>query len=233
MDGRGGHLSNERHFSGLRGRDAAGRTALLADQRANEALAGLWQHGRIVFPTAAFLPGSAALTTGDGREVKLYQLAPNLVEPANLPADGFSGALVYIGAGRPEQVAGKQLTGAAVVVEFNSARRWIDAVALGAEGVVSVVSNEAPAEMAALISATRAGDLERARSLHFRLLPLMTANFAESNPVPVKTAMSMLGHCDGRLRPPLGPPDDETRVVLERVLRTAGLSVDTPDEARR
>ncbi len=97
-------------------------------------------------------------------------------------------------------------------------------VALGADGVISVVSNEAPAEMAELIACAAAGDLTRARELHFRLLPLMRMNFVESNPVPVKTAMSLLGHCDERLRPPLGPPTDETRDGLRLALGAAGLS---------
>jgi len=101
-------------------------------------------------------------------------------------------------------------------------------VALGAEGVISVVSNEAPAEMAEMISATRDAELARARELHFRLLPLMLANFAESNPVPVKTAMALLGHCEGALRAPLGPPSDETRERLRRAVRAARLIGECP-----
>jgi 4-hydroxy-tetrahydrodipicolinate synthase len=96
-------------------------------------------------------------------------------------------------------------------------------VALGGEGIVSVVSNEAPGEMAELIAAAREGDLERARSLHFRLLPLMTANFAESNPVPVKTALAMLGHCEAHLRPPLGPASEQTHELLRSCLGRCGI----------
>ena len=97
-------------------------------------------------------------------------------------------------------------------------------IALGAEGVISVVSNEAPAEMAELVEATLAGDLPRARALHFRLRPLMEANFRESNPVPVKTAMALLGFCDERVRPPLGPPAPETRELLRHLLERAALT---------
>lgn len=96
-------------------------------------------------------------------------------------------------------------------------------IALGAEGVISVVSNEAPAAMAQLVRASATGDLEQARSLHNRLLPLMRANFVESNPVPVKTAMAMLGRCGERLRPPLGPAMESTRRQLQRALDLAGL----------
>jgi 4-hydroxy-tetrahydrodipicolinate synthase len=97
------------------------------------------------------------------------------------------------------------------------------AMALGADGVISVVSNEAPAEMAALVEAMRAGALDPARELHFRLLPLISANFCESNPVPVKTAMALLGFCGERVRPPLGPPTAATREAIERALGAARL----------
>jgi len=99
----------------------------------------------------------------------------------------------------------------------------LPSVALGADGVISVVSNEAPGEMASLIDAALGGDLVRAREIHYRLLELMHANFHETNPVPVKTAMALLGFCDGRLRLPLGPPAESTRELLRRVLAGAGL----------
>ena len=91
-------------------------------------------------------------------------------------------------------------------------------IALGAQGVISVVSNEAPREMARLVTAALDGDLVEARALHYRLLPLMRANFLESNPVPVKTVLSLMGRIPGRLRAPLGPASDVTRNRLEEVL---------------
>jgi len=94
---------------------------------------------------------------------------------------------------------------------------------LGADGVISVVANEAPGEMAALIDAAAEGRMDEARKLHYRLMPLMQANFCESNPVPVKTAMSQLGFCEEHVRPPLGPPTDETRALLRRTIEQAGL----------
>jgi 4-hydroxy-tetrahydrodipicolinate synthase len=99
----------------------------------------------------------------------------------------------------------------------------VPAAALGADGLISVVSNEAPGETSAMIAAALDGDFERARSLHYRLLPLMRANFAESNPVPVKTALALLGKCRGDLRAPLGPPEPSTRDALAAALRSAGL----------
>jgi len=96
-------------------------------------------------------------------------------------------------------------------------------VALGADGVISVVSNEAPAEMSLLIARALEGDFAGARELHYRLLPLMRANFAETNPVPVKTAMAMLGRCSESLRPPLGPAGGTCRETLRLALERAGL----------
>lgn len=99
---------------------------------------------------------------------------------------------------------------------------------LGADGVISVVSNEAPAEMASMMEAAARGDLDVARSLHFRLLPLIRANFVETNPVPVKAAMELLGRCSGRVRPPLGPAQPATIERLHEAIERAGL----PAEAR-
>jgi len=97
-------------------------------------------------------------------------------------------------------------------------------VALGAEGVISVVANEAPAEMAGIVAAASTGDLGRARELHYRLRALMNANFVETNPVPVKTAMHLLGFCEPVFRPPLGPPDDRTVVTMREALKNADVS---------
>jgi 4-hydroxy-tetrahydrodipicolinate synthase len=100
----------------------------------------------------------------------------------------------------------------------------LPSIALGAEGLVSVVSNEAPGEMAALIRHARAGELEQARALHFRLLPLMRANFVETNPVPVKAAMQRLGACGPTLRPPLGPAAESTLRAIDEALARADLA---------
>jgi len=99
----------------------------------------------------------------------------------------------------------------------------LPAVALGADGVVSVVSNEAPAQTADMIRFALDGTLDSARELHYRLLPLMRANFAESNPVPVKTALEILGRCSGRVRAPLGPPAESTREAVAAALEAAAL----------
>jgi 4-hydroxy-tetrahydrodipicolinate synthase len=97
-------------------------------------------------------------------------------------------------------------------------------VALGAEGVISVVGNEAPREMADLVRFAARGELDAARRLHYRLLPLMHANFVETNPVPVKTAMHLLGFCELVFRPPLGRPEKSTIARMQEALDAAELA---------
>jgi 4-hydroxy-tetrahydrodipicolinate synthase len=94
----------------------------------------------------------------------------------------------------------------------------LPAMAVGARGVVSVASNELPAEMAQLVEAAEANDFAFARELHSRLLPLMLANFAESNPIPVKALMAQMGLLEESYRLPMVPPRPETREKLARVL---------------
>jgi 4-hydroxy-tetrahydrodipicolinate synthase len=94
----------------------------------------------------------------------------------------------------------------------------LPAMAVGARGVVSVASNEVPAEMAQLVEAAEANDFAFARTIHSRLLPLMLANFAESNPIPVKALMAQMGLLEESYRLPMVPPRADTREKLARVL---------------
>jgi 4-hydroxy-tetrahydrodipicolinate synthase len=96
-------------------------------------------------------------------------------------------------------------------------------MALGGDGVVSVAGNEVPSAMKALVTAGLAGDFASARSHHFRLLSLMRANFVESNPIPVKTAMEIMDRFEAHMRLPLTPLEPAHRIVLEKALREAGV----------
>ena len=106
-------------------------------------------------------------------------------------------------------------------------------MALGGAGVVSVVSNEAPDRMAALVNQAAAGDFAAARATHESLLPLMQANFLESNPIPVKAALAELGLLDLHYRLPLTPPSPETRARIREALAAVGLSQPGGPAARR
>jgi 4-hydroxy-tetrahydrodipicolinate synthase len=96
-------------------------------------------------------------------------------------------------------------------------------MALGAKGVVTVAANVLPAEMATMVEAFRAGKVEEARRLHYKLSSLFAALFYETNPIPVKEALAMMGRIDGELRLPLCPMASETREKLSRVLKDYGL----------
>src|SRR5688500_17749140 len=92
----------------------------------------------------------------------------------------------------------------------------------GGDGVISVTSNATPKLMSQLCNAAIKGDVERARKLHFQLLPWMRAAFIESNPIPVKAAMAMLGKMENRLRLPLVPLDEKHEDTIRSALKTAG-----------
>jgi len=96
-------------------------------------------------------------------------------------------------------------------------------MALGGVGIVSVVSNEIPAEMTRLAHLLLEGKLEAARQLHFNLLPLMQVNFIETNPIPVKAALAMMGMIEEVYRLPMVPMKAENRTKLEKVLAAQGL----------
>ena len=92
-------------------------------------------------------------------------------------------------------------------------------MATGAQGVISVASNVVPGAVAALCEAVAQGDLKAARSLHHYLSPLYKACFVESNPIPVKAALSILGLCSDTVRLPLAPASEATRKLLSSVLK--------------
>lgn len=97
-------------------------------------------------------------------------------------------------------------------------------IAAGADGLVSVSSNEIPRLMSDLVSAALHGDFAAARAVHYRVLPLLTGNFIESNPGPVKFACKLLGIIESdTVRPPLAPLTEGSRKKMEAILREAGL----------
>lgn len=102
-------------------------------------------------------------------------------------------------------------------------------LALGGHGVVSVVANEAPGLMSALVRTAQSGDFGEARRIHRRLLPLMRANFIESNPAPVKEACHILGWMEPHVRRPLARLETASAATLRAALETADLLSDASD----
>jgi len=136
----------------------------------------------------------------------------------------------------PELVAVKEATGSALRASQVIARvghriavlSGDDATAfplfaLGGRGVISVVSNVAPADMAAMWDAAAAGRWDRARELHYKLLPLSEGLFIEANPVPVKSALAMMGRIADELRAPLYPMTGANREKVRAYLTQVGL----------
>ncbi len=99
-------------------------------------------------------------------------------------------------------------------------------IALGGRGVISVVSNEIPAEMTQLAQLCLSGDFAGARNLQRKYLPLMDINFIESNPIPVKAALALMGLVEPVYRLPMCPPKPENLARIEKVLDGAGLLAD-------
>ena len=95
-------------------------------------------------------------------------------------------------------------------------------IALGAEGIIAVVSNEVPDLMVRMTDFALQGNWPAARELHYRLLPLMEANFIESNPGPVKAAMALMGLLEENFRLPLVPVLDKTKARMRDVLQELG-----------
>jgi 4-hydroxy-tetrahydrodipicolinate synthase len=103
-------------------------------------------------------------------------------------------------------------------------------VALGGRGVISVASNVAPGVVSDMVRALLEGDWERGRELHYELLPLFRALFVETNPIPVKTAASLLGLCSDEMRLPLVPMEGENLRVLQETLDRSANLLPTPEE---
>jgi 4-hydroxy-tetrahydrodipicolinate synthase len=96
-------------------------------------------------------------------------------------------------------------------------------MAIGGHGIISVASNEIPGEMVEMVEAAERNDFAAARTVHARMMPLMSVNFIESNPVPVKAAMAAMGLIEETYRLPMVSPKAESKQKIVQVLRELGL----------
>jgi 4-hydroxy-tetrahydrodipicolinate synthase len=94
---------------------------------------------------------------------------------------------------------------------------------VGGKGVISVVANIAPKDSADMVQAWLEGRVEQARELYYKLLPLCKAMFFETNPIPVKTAVALMGKSDGEMRLPLCPMAPANLEKLKTVMTDYGL----------
>jgi len=153
----------------------------------------------------------------DAAATSLFALQDDLTDHIVATVADNNGVLVWsMAAGLRDRPAGfRVLSGDDAVT--------LPLIALGADGIVSVVSNETPDLMANLTESALRGDWEIARELHYRLLPLMEANFLESNPGPVKAALTAMGLLEEHVRLPLVPVQEQTRARVRAVLGALGL----------
>jgi 4-hydroxy-tetrahydrodipicolinate synthase len=145
--------------------------------------------------------------------------AKTTLEMAKIPgivavkeASGNLGQIADILAGRPAEFS----------VLSGDDELTFPLMTLGGDGIVSVISNATPKLMAELCNKLRAGDIAGAREIHFKLLPWMRGAFIESNPLPVKAAMAMLGKMENVLRLPLVPLSESNAPVVRSALTRAG-----------
>jgi 4-hydroxy-tetrahydrodipicolinate synthase len=99
----------------------------------------------------------------------------------------------------------------------------LGSIGVGAHGLISVASNEIPAEMVRMVRAALIGNWTEARELERKYAELLDANFWDSNPCPVKTVLNLMGRCSDHVRLPLVPPPAATRAKLERLAGELGL----------
>ena len=96
-------------------------------------------------------------------------------------------------------------------------------LAIGGKGAISVTANLVPGKCAKLCQAAKEGDIETAKALHYELLKLNDIMFIETNPIPVKAALVLMGRIENEFRPPLCPPSEESLAQLTAVLKSYSL----------
>jgi len=167
------------------------------------------------FPMIMYnVPGRTGINMAAATTLQIAREIPNVIGVKE--ASGNMEQILSILRDRPEGF-----------LVFSGDDAWtLPLIAAGGEGIISVAANEIPRLMSDMTSAALSGDFERARAVHNRILPLMTGNFIESNPIPVKAAMKMLGIIPtDAVRSPLAPISDANRKTLEGILRDCGLTL--------
>ncbi|KGE71083.1 4-hydroxy-tetrahydrodipicolinate synthase [Spirochaeta lutea] len=141
----------------------------------------------------------------------------SLAEHANIlgvkEASGNLGQMMDVLAGRPDDFT--LLSGDDNIT--------LPVLLLGGNGVISVASNIIPEQMISMVTHALEGAVSQARALHYRLLPLFKAMFSDTNPIPVKYALSRLGRCEEIFRLPMCSPSEEVKQGIDQVLRDLSL----------
>jgi len=177
---------------------------------------GLYQHYKTIasqtkIPIVVYnVPGRTSLNLLPETMARLSEL-PNIVGLKDATGDLKQGAKTL------------ELCGDKIAVLSGDDFTVLPLLAIGGQGVISVVSNVVPADMAGMCNAFFKGDLAAARKLHFKMWPLMEAMFYETSPTPVKTALKMIGQITGEVRQPLCPLSQANETRLRQVMQKYGL----------
>ena len=177
---------------------------------------GLYQHYKTIasqtrIPIVVYnVPGRTSLNLLPETMARLSEL-PNIVGLKDATGDLKQGAKTL------------ELCGDKITVLSGDDFTVLPLLAIGGQGVISVVSNVAPADMAGMCNAFFKGDLEAARKLHYKMWPLMEAMFYETNPAPAKTALKLMGKITGEVRQPLCPLSQANETRLRQVMQEYGL----------
>ena len=177
---------------------------------------GLYQHYKTVatqtkIPIVVYnVPSRTSVNLLPETVARLTDL-PNIVGIKEATGDMKQGAKVL------------ELCGDKITVLSGDDFTVLPLLAVGGQGVISVISNVAPQDMAGMCNAFFAGDLNRARELHYKMWPLMEAMFFETNPTPAKTALKMMGKITGEVRQPLCPMSEANENRLRQVMQKYGL----------
>jgi 4-hydroxy-tetrahydrodipicolinate synthase len=171
-----------------------------------------------------------AIADAVDRPIILYNIASRTgvnMEPetlARLAADCKNIVAMKEASGSLEQMSRMiALCGSRLTMLSGDDALTLPLMALGGAGIISVVANIVPQDVKAMVVAFAQGDLERARQLHFKLAPLIKVMFIETNPIPLKTAMGLMGMCDPFLRLPLCAMSDEDLAKLKAAMKDYGL----------
>lgn len=178
---------------------------------------GLYQHFRAVaretrLPVMIYnIPGRTAVNMAPATITRIAKDCPNVLA-------------VKEAAGSLDQVSEiLTLAPKGFVVMSGDDSLTLPMMAVGARGVVSVVANIAPKQTQALCEAYLKGDTKKAAALHLKLFPLVKSLFVETNPIPVKAALEMMGQCRAEPRLPLTPLSAAARPALKKALKNFGL----------
>ena len=177
---------------------------------------GLYQHYKTVasqtkIPIVVYnVPGRTSLNLLPETMARLATI-PNIVALKDATGDLKQGAKTL------------ELCGDKITVLSGDDFTVLPLLAVGGQGVISVVSNAAPADMAGMCNAFFKGDLKEARRLHYKMWPLTEAMFYETNPVPVKTALKLMGKITGEVRQPLWTMSAANEDKLRQVMQKYGL----------